>query len=132
MTELSTLSLHADQTFEAFDLRRDELPAEAASSLSRAKALAEAFAADPQGWLVLNGPYGCGKTHLAAAIANRRMKLHNERAMFVVVPGSIRPPMAKATRRPARIRIGSAGSFRRTDFLSAAGGGPAADHPILL
>ncbi|MFZ1385827.1 MAG: ATP-binding protein, partial [Thiolinea sp.] len=77
VTELSTLSLHADQTFEAFDLRRDELPAEAASSLSRAKALAEAFAADPQGWLVLNGPYGCGKTHLAAAIANRRMKLHN-------------------------------------------------------
>ncbi len=86
VTELSTLSLHAEQTFEAFDLRRDELPAEAASSLGRAKALAEAFAADPQGWLVLNGPYGCGKTHLAAAVANRRMKLHNERAMFVVVP----------------------------------------------
>ena len=86
VTELSTLSLHADQTFEAFDLRREELPAEAASSLGRAKALAEAFAADPQGWLVLNGPYGCGKTHLAAAVANRRMKLHNERAMFVVVP----------------------------------------------
>jgi DNA replication protein DnaC len=85
-TELSTLALHAEQTFEAFDLRRDELPVEAASSLAHAKALAEAFAADPRGWLVLNGPYGCGKTHLAAAIANHRMKLHHERAMFVVVP----------------------------------------------
>ncbi len=84
--ELSTLSLHVDQTFEVFDLRRDELPLEAASSLARAKALAEAFAAEPRGWLVLNGTYGCGKTHLAAAIANRRMAEYHERAMFVVVP----------------------------------------------
>ena len=27
---------------------------------------------NPAGWLVLLGPYGCGKTHLAAAIANYR------------------------------------------------------------
>ncbi|SVA74630.1 uncharacterized protein METZ01_LOCUS127484, partial [marine metagenome] len=29
------------------------------------------FAIDPKGWLVLSGPHGSGKTHLAAAIANR-------------------------------------------------------------
>lgn len=29
------------------------------------------FADDPYGWLVLVGPNGCGKTHLAAAIANQ-------------------------------------------------------------
>lgn len=33
---------------------------------------AQAFAHDPQGALVLYGPYGVGKTHLLAAIANAR------------------------------------------------------------
>ena len=31
---------------------------------------ARAYAADPDGWLVLHGPSGSGKTHLAAAVAN--------------------------------------------------------------
>jgi DNA replication protein DnaC len=84
--ELSTLSLHNDQTFESFDLRHEDLPDDAARSLARAKAHAEAFTADPQGWLVLTGPYGSGKTHLAAAIANRRLQDQHERTMFVVVP----------------------------------------------
>ncbi|MCS6842849.1 MAG: ATP-binding protein [Caldilineales bacterium] len=84
--ELSVLGLHADQTFESFELRQGELEPEAARSLAHAKALAEAFAADPHGWLVLVGPYGCGKTHLAAAIANHRVERFHERPMFVVVP----------------------------------------------
>jgi DNA replication protein DnaC len=29
------------------------------------------YAAEPRGWLLLVGPCGCGKTHLAAAIANQ-------------------------------------------------------------
>jgi DNA replication protein DnaC len=84
--ELSTLSLHNDQTFDNFDLRREDLPEDAARSLARAKSHAEAFTIDPQGWLVLTGPYGSGKTHLAAAIANRRLQDQHERTMFVVVP----------------------------------------------
>ena len=32
-----------------------------------------AFAENPEGWLVLLGPNGCGKTHLAAAIANQSL-----------------------------------------------------------
>lgn len=84
--ELSTLALHADQTFENFDLRREELNEEAAKSLAHAKALAAGFTLDPRGWLVLTGPYGSGKTHLAAAIANRRLQEQHERTMFVVVP----------------------------------------------
>ena len=32
-----------------------------------------AFAANPEGWLVLVGPNGCGKTHLAAAVANQSL-----------------------------------------------------------
>jgi DNA replication protein DnaC len=35
---------------------------------------AKAFAATPEGWLILSGPSGSGKTHLAAAIAGERLK----------------------------------------------------------
>ena len=33
------------------------------------------YADRPEGWLVFKGGYGCGKTHLAAAIANYRLAL---------------------------------------------------------
>jgi DNA replication protein DnaC len=46
---------------------------------------AEAFAKDPKGWLVLVGASGCGKTHVAAAIANRCIE-SGIPALFVVVP----------------------------------------------
>ena len=39
----------------------------------------------PEGWLLLQGEYGCGKTHLAAAIANTRASAGLP-ALFVVVP----------------------------------------------
>lgn len=43
------------------------------------------FAHDPKGWLLLRGGYGCGKTHLAVAIANHRIE-QGEQPLFVVVP----------------------------------------------
>lgn len=46
---------------------------------------ARRFAENPEGWLVLLGSYGSGKTHLAAAIGNRRLEL-GEPAVFIVVP----------------------------------------------
>jgi DNA replication protein DnaC len=46
---------------------------------------AEAFAQDPNGWLILAGASGCGKTHVAAAIANRCIE-RGVPALFVVVP----------------------------------------------
>lgn len=46
---------------------------------------ARAFAEKPQGWLVLGGGNGSGKTHLAAAIANYRLA-RGKPALFVVVP----------------------------------------------
>jgi DNA replication protein DnaC len=71
--ELSSLSLHALQTFDCFDLRKAELPSEHVKTLQFALSAAQEFASAPEGWLYLAGGPGCGKTHLAAAIANARV-----------------------------------------------------------
>lgn len=84
-SDLSSLRLHAHQTFESFDLRKGELPREEEENLKQALGNASAFAENPQGWLIFTGTYGCGKTHLAAAIANYRV-MQGHPALFVVVP----------------------------------------------
>ena len=71
--EISILHLLANRSFENFDSRRSEhLSDRAASQLARAYTEALDFAQNPFGWLVLAGPSGIGKTHLAAAIGNYR------------------------------------------------------------
>jgi DNA replication protein DnaC len=58
------------------------------SSQAKFKAAYQAareFAADPVGWLVLGGPSGGGKTHLAAAIANERIA-HDQPTYYISVP----------------------------------------------
>ena len=84
-SELSSLSLMQDMTFERFSLRETELPAHEQDNLKRAVDLCRRYAASPEGWLVLTGEYGCGKTHLAAAIANQRAA-SGEPVLFIVVP----------------------------------------------
>jgi len=46
---------------------------------------AVAFAKEPQGWLVLMGGYGSGKTHLAAAV-NNYLEARLKPVLFTVVP----------------------------------------------
>ena len=67
--QLSSLFLYADKTFETFKTR-PELPKEEQQNLREALNTARDFAGDPHSWLVFMGEHGCGKTHLAAAIAN--------------------------------------------------------------
>jgi DNA replication protein DnaC len=69
--DVSTLTLHRNQTFETFD-HRAELTGDGRQLFHTAIAAAREYADDPHGWFVLVGPYASGKTHLAAAIANQR------------------------------------------------------------
>ena len=43
------------------------------------------YAENPTGWLILRGGYGCGKTHLAAAVANYRLN-EGQSVLFVNTP----------------------------------------------
>ncbi|MFC2007087.1 ATP-binding protein [Chloroflexota bacterium] len=73
-----------NMTFASFDWRRVNLPAEQRENLEEAYRIAFDFAKSPEGWLVLQGANGCGKTHLAASIVNYRYQ-NNQPALFVVV-----------------------------------------------
>jgi DNA replication protein DnaC len=54
-------------------------------SLQAALREARHFADRPENWLVLLGVHGCGKTHLAAAIANHQIRAGRP-VFFAVVP----------------------------------------------
>ena len=84
-SELSSLGFHLDKTFQTFDPDRSDLEGEVRDNLRRVYQVAYRYAEDPRGWLVLQGTYGCGKTHLAAAIANHQLARRHT-ALFVVVP----------------------------------------------
>ncbi len=82
---LTSLNLYADMIFERFDFREDTLPDQERRNLRQAFEIALQFATQPQGWLVFMGEHGCGKTFLAAAIANHRA-LQGDVVMFVTAP----------------------------------------------
>ncbi|MCD6299929.1 MAG: ATP-binding protein [Dehalococcoidales bacterium] len=79
------LELLRTMTFDNFDWKRVNLLPEQRQNLEQVFRLALDFAKSPEGWLVLLGVTGCGKTHLAAAIANYCLQA-GKPALFVVVP----------------------------------------------
>jgi DNA replication protein DnaC len=84
-SSLDMLPYYADMTFGTFDPRQRELADDEAHSLATALQLAKSYADNPVGWIVFTGTYGVGKTHLAAAIANERLR-QGHPALLVVVP----------------------------------------------
>lgn len=74
-----------EMTFDRFDVRAVHLAGEDRKRVENAYRQALAFAEAPDGWLLLMGPHGAGKTHLAAAVANYRRQ-RGESPTFVVVP----------------------------------------------
>ena len=75
----------ADKTFETFDTRGMNADEKGRESLQTAWRGARQFAETPENWLVFLGVHGCGKTHLAAAITNHRLR-SGRPVFFAVVP----------------------------------------------
>lgn len=78
LLKMSNLDAHSDKTFENFD-------ADYHSSLQDAYDKAFQYSQNPEGWVIFEGKYGCGKTHLAAAIGNEVVK-HGNRVLFLTTP----------------------------------------------
>ena len=88
LRRFGNLDAYRDKTFDNF--RVDHLGGSYTPSnirsLEIARSVAEGYAREPVGWLVYEGPYGCGKTHLAVAIANTRLELFGEQVVFTTAP----------------------------------------------
>mgnify|MGYP001145626608 CR=1 FL=1 len=83
---MSHLDELKELTFESFLPRgRKGLGDLQATSIEMAFNQARIYANSLEGWLLLEGPYGCGKTHLAAAIANFAVGM-GVPTLFLTVP----------------------------------------------
>lgn len=83
LDKLSGLDSHAHQTFQTF-IHNQSVP-----GVQEAFKVAQEYVANLDNrlvpWLVLSGPVGCGKTHLAAAIANVYVE-RDKLVIFSTVP----------------------------------------------
>jgi len=87
--EISNLDRLSHLTFENFKTsgnpKAEFIAPQEAASLQEAASVSEEFTNTLQGWLLLEGAYGCGKTHLAAAIANDAVH-RGIPTLFITVP----------------------------------------------
>ena len=87
--EMSNLERLSHLTFENFNRtgnpKAEFVSPQEAASLAEALNGAEEFSRNLIGWLLLEGAYGCGKTHLAAAIANACVQ-RGVPTLFITVP----------------------------------------------
>ncbi len=102
LRRISNLDAYTDKNFHNFTVNQPTLKPAEQQSLDVALTIAARYAENPEGWLLLEGTYGCGKTHLAAAIGNERLQ-RGEMVMFITVPDlldhlrSAYAPSAEAT-----------------------------------
>lgn len=87
--EMSNLERLSHLTFENFNTsgnpKAEFISPQEVANLHEIFDAAEKFAEGLKGWLLLEGSYGCGKTHLAAAIANRAV-YRGIPTLFITVP----------------------------------------------
>ncbi len=81
----SQLGLLTELTFDKFMPDGLGLKPREQRNLTLAYNFVKEFAENPNGWIVLYGGYGCGKTHLAAAVANHRIA-QGHPALFINTP----------------------------------------------
>ena len=82
LRQAADLDAFCDCTFKTFNFR---IP-----GVQEAVRISLAYSMRPQGWLLLVGPCGCGKTHLAAAIANQCLE-NGVSVYFTTVPDFYTP-----------------------------------------
>lgn len=87
---LSSLERLKHLTFENFNLTGNPKSKHAMTQIERdnlefAKTVCQDFSERLEGWILLEGSYGCGKTHLAAAIANAAVS-RGVPTLFITVP----------------------------------------------
>jgi DNA replication protein DnaC len=86
---MSNLDRLSHLTFENFNPVGNEkaiyMSLQEKENLHKAYETCENFVRTQMGWLLLEGGYGCGKTHLAAAIANYSVS-HGIPTLFITVP----------------------------------------------
>jgi DNA replication protein DnaC len=77
LRSMSNLEAFRDKSFKNFNY--------SVPGVRQAYQAALEYVRDPDGWLLLIGPNGCGKTHLAAAIANLCLE-NGSLVLFATVP----------------------------------------------
>lgn len=88
LRRIGNLEAYQDKTFENFITNPfdGQYTHEAVTSLQLALQRAEDFVRRPHGWIVYEGTYGCGKTHLAVAIGNSRLEQFGDQVLFITAP----------------------------------------------
>lgn len=64
--------------FETFDPEKSVADYAGKRRVAEIKRLCERYAEKPEGWIILQGEYGTGKTHLAYAIAARQLEAQQQ------------------------------------------------------
>lgn len=85
LRKASNMGVYSHKTFATFEVARPGYTQQEVTSLRSAFNSAEIYARSLKGWFLIEGSYGTGKTHLAAAIGNARLA-EGDPVMFMTTP----------------------------------------------